>query len=154
MWKNRLIPQCEKCQLYGHTRKYCHADDIYVRCGSHHDTKVCVKAGELPTTYANCGEVEPKNLQKHKQERPFVQKSAPRILTSNKITNDISYANNTQNKNQTVPEANRAPVNQDAEIKEIMQNKIKLIKQINSMFDALKARVTGAIPKTKAFNGQ
>jgi hypothetical protein len=37
------IPQCHRCQNYGHTRNYCNHYPRCVRCGEQHETTACTK---------------------------------------------------------------------------------------------------------------
>lgn len=39
--KKRDIPQCSRCQHYGHTHKYCNRDFRCVKCTGNHGTKEC-----------------------------------------------------------------------------------------------------------------
>lgn len=48
------IPQCMRCQQYGHTRTYCSLQPICVRCGQEHDSRACTKAPDAPPTCALC----------------------------------------------------------------------------------------------------
>lgn len=156
--KSKLIPQCKKCQRYGHTRQYCHRDEICVKCAGKHDSKDCNKSRELPATCANCGDAHPanyrgcliaKNLQNRKQER---QKPTHRTFTSNTVRDGNSYANIIQNKNQAVPETNRY-ASEDLDIKQMMQNMMSMVEQINNRIDTLEAKITGAVPKRVHING-
>ena len=37
----RNIPQCGKCQRYGHTQAYCYHSPRCVKCAGNHSTKLC-----------------------------------------------------------------------------------------------------------------
>ena len=39
--KKRDIPQCTKCQDYGHTKNYCHKNPVCVKCAQNHLTALC-----------------------------------------------------------------------------------------------------------------
>lgn len=59
--KNKLIPQCTRCQAFGHTQKYCMNKYKCVKCGNNHPTKDCTKPQtELPKC-CNCLENHPAN---------------------------------------------------------------------------------------------
>lgn len=72
----RDIPQCARCQMYGHTHKYCHRDARCVKCAGDHKTKDCKRntrdnnvkcvlcSGNHPANYKGCQHY--KDLQKKK----------------------------------------------------------------------------------------
>ena len=53
--KKREIPQCKKCQAYGHTHAYCSRQDKCVKCAGTHPTSTCTKKKNEPCKCANCG---------------------------------------------------------------------------------------------------
>ncbi|KAF0713958.1 Uncharacterized protein FWK35_00029669, partial [Aphis craccivora] len=55
------IPQCLRCQSYGHTRTYCSHQPRCVRCGDLHDTSLCLKNRNEPTKCALYGGPHPAN---------------------------------------------------------------------------------------------
>lgn len=57
----KLIPQCKRCQEFGHTQKYCHKVPKCVRCAEQHFTKECSKSKQNTPICANCGEKHPAN---------------------------------------------------------------------------------------------
>ena len=80
--KSRLIPQCKRCQLYGHTHNYCNRDPRCVKCAAKHLTKECKKPRDSPAKCVNCGEPHPasyrgcivaKELQKMRNEKEMVK---------------------------------------------------------------------------------
>lgn len=59
--KSKEIPQCKRCQLYGHTRNYCQSQPRCVKCTGHHLYNNCPKKpGEDPQC-CNCLEKHPAN---------------------------------------------------------------------------------------------
>lgn len=38
---NNLIPQCKRCQAFGHTQSYCRRDYACVKCAGKHATEKC-----------------------------------------------------------------------------------------------------------------
>ena len=54
------IPQCVRCQQYGHTRKYCNKPFNCVKCG-HHNSATCTKPRDSPAKCALCGGPHPAN---------------------------------------------------------------------------------------------
>lgn len=59
--KKRMIPQCLRCQQYGHTKSYCNHHPRCVRCGEFHETASCTKSRATPPKCANCDGVHPAN---------------------------------------------------------------------------------------------
>lgn len=59
--KKRMIPQCVRCQQYGHTKTYCNHPPKCVRCGLGHESKTCTKTRETAATCANCDGAHPAN---------------------------------------------------------------------------------------------
>ncbi|VVC38953.1 Pre-C2HC domain [Cinara cedri] len=55
------IPQCLRCQSYGHTRAYFNHHPRCVRCGDLHDSTSCQKDQSQPATCALCGGPHPAN---------------------------------------------------------------------------------------------
>src|ERR1044071_1059837 len=53
---SNLIPQCKKCQRYGHTKNFCNRDFVCVRCSGNHNSTQCTKTKELPDKCCNCGD--------------------------------------------------------------------------------------------------
>lgn len=59
--KSKLIPQCKKCQAYGHTQNYCNKSPRCVKCIGKHETSECSKPKTLAAQCVNCGEAHPAN---------------------------------------------------------------------------------------------
>ena len=55
------IPQCVRCQQYGHTRTYCNKPYACVKCGGPHNSSDCVKQKDTPAKCALCGGNHPAN---------------------------------------------------------------------------------------------
>jgi hypothetical protein len=55
------IPQCARCQQYGHTRSYCNKPFACVKCGGPHNSKDCSKRKDTPAKCALCGGNHPAN---------------------------------------------------------------------------------------------
>jgi hypothetical protein len=63
------LPQCHRCQDYGHTKTYFNREPRCVRCGSNHLSELCEKPKDTPPSYALCSEPHPANYKgcvKHK----------------------------------------------------------------------------------------
>jgi hypothetical protein len=55
------IPQCMRCQQYGHTRSYCNKPYACVKCGGSHSTQSCTKSKNTPAKCVLCGGAHPAN---------------------------------------------------------------------------------------------
>lgn len=110
--KTTNIPQCHKCQRYGHTKNYCAAKPRCVKCNQDHPPKECTKTPEAPPICVNCSGNHPasyKGCPHHqellKQRYPIRNPSlAPqRTYTPSNSPNSIPYnqaANPKQNPDQ------------------------------------------------------
>lgn len=54
--KSRSIPQCTRCQRFGHTKNYCKLTPRCVKCDSSHHYSNCPKLPNEKPTCVNCGE--------------------------------------------------------------------------------------------------
>lgn len=59
--KKNVIPQCTRCQDYGHTKTYCNKPFSCVKCGGGHNTSICKKTPNSPAKCALCGGSHPAN---------------------------------------------------------------------------------------------
>lgn len=57
----KLVPQCKRCQAYGHTQKYCSKEPRCVKCTGKHLTKDCRKPQEEKPKCVHCGAPHPAN---------------------------------------------------------------------------------------------
>jgi len=55
------IPQCHRCQTYGHTRKYCNNAPRCVKCGLKHESIDSTKERSTPANCALCNGSHPAN---------------------------------------------------------------------------------------------
>lgn len=61
-YKKREIPQCIRCQQYGHTKSYCNKSPRCVKCALNHWTQNCPKKERSDDVVCvNCGENHPAN---------------------------------------------------------------------------------------------
>lgn len=56
-----IIPQCKKCQAFGHTKNYCSRAPRCVKCAGKHSTESCTKHDKQQPKCCNCGENHPAN---------------------------------------------------------------------------------------------
>lgn len=134
--KKHQIPQCLKCQSYGHTKSYCSYSPRCVKCGQDHLTESCTKTRESPATCALCNGNHPANykgcnvykelqqrrrhpssskhiFQQHQQRsqhfhtQPSSQPiSSPPVNTFNKSYANVTGNDTTQNKTIDPPSLN------------------------------------------------
>jgi len=71
------IQQCLRCQLYGHTRKYCNMPYKSVTCGGHHNSTLCTKPKDSPAKCALCGGPHPANCKGCEQYRSTLKGHNP-----------------------------------------------------------------------------
>lgn len=57
----RKLPQCTRCQQYGHTKHYCNHQARCVKCPGHHLTSECTKPKDTAATCVLCGQNHPAN---------------------------------------------------------------------------------------------
>ena len=55
------VPQCVRCQQYGHTRTYCNKPYACVKCGGPHNSTDCTKQMDTPAKCVLCGGNHPAN---------------------------------------------------------------------------------------------
>lgn len=108
--KNTEIPQCKRCQAWGHTKTYCFKQPKCVKCAESHETSKCHKPKSQKCKCVNCGQEHPANYKgceayKLKKEltQPNKTKAVDRIRGKNTEKNSAqsssSYAE-TVRKNQ------------------------------------------------------
>ncbi len=68
--KSKEIPQCVKCQRFGHTKNFCHLDPRCVRCTGQHMFSQCPLSKNVAPVCVNCGENHTANFRgcKHYQD--------------------------------------------------------------------------------------
>ncbi|GAB0090318.1 hypothetical protein DMENIID0001_050380 [Sergentomyia squamirostris] len=130
----RELPQCMKCQRFGHTKSFCHRPSRCVKCPGNHDTKDCPrKATDRAVKCVNCGGDHPANyrgclVHKQLQQKLFPKLRAKKIAeregqTMNPSTN--SAPSNAQNPWFSHTNAPAPPTNTEAndlrELKEMMR---------------------------------
>jgi len=59
--KKRTIPQCLRCQAYGHTKGYCNHQPRCVKCAGNHITSECSKTRDTPAKCVHCNGAHPAN---------------------------------------------------------------------------------------------
>lgn len=59
---SRHVPQCYRCQRYGHTKNYCAMPPRCVKCKGNHLTNECSKPTSDPPQCVNCNDNHPANF--------------------------------------------------------------------------------------------
>lgn len=158
---SKLIPQCKKCQAYGHTQRYCAKEARCVKCAGKHHTKDCTKPKKDKPKCVHCGEEHPANyrgctvaielqkirnkaINKNKTIRihPSVTKLTNKNLTfTNVVTNERKDDKNEQQNNS---------IEQTLQlILAKLENQEKAISTFDERLKRLEYSAKGAIPKQK-----
>ena len=146
----REIPQCIRCQRFGHIKNFCQRNPRCVKCAEFHLTSSCPrKIRDNEVKCVNCGENHPANYRGclvHKQlqqklypalrEKINTQPQAQPIHTQ-QIRHGMTYAQAVTNthaqNNQPIPETNQ-PASNIAKLEEMMG---KLLEQMGTMLNLL-----------------
>ena len=76
----REIPQCMRCQQFGHTKNYCRNNPRCVKCAAQHITSECPrKAKDDNVQCVNCHEKHPANYRGCMVHKEIQQKNYPRL---------------------------------------------------------------------------
>jgi hypothetical protein len=79
------IPQCVRCQQYGHTRKYCNKPFNCVKCGGPHNSATCTKPRDSPAKCGLCGGPHPANYKGCEQYHNILNEYNPqRLIPTNR----------------------------------------------------------------------
>jgi hypothetical protein len=76
------IPQCVRCQQYGHTRKYFNKPFNCVKCEGPHNSATCTKPRDSPAKCALCGGPHPANYKECEQYHNILKGYNPHRLVS------------------------------------------------------------------------
>lgn len=93
--KSRNIPQCHRCQRFGHTKNYCALEPRCVKCQGKHLYTECDKKKNDPPVCTNCGEGHPANYRGCKY---YMQSSNVRNIPRQNNTQNIAANTNLQTK--------------------------------------------------------
>lgn len=88
--KRKTIPQCQRCQQYGHSKNYCMRPYRCVKCGEGHRTADCPKTDRnTPAKCALCEGDHPANYKGCDVYREILQR---RLKTNpNRRTNQVTF---------------------------------------------------------------
>lgn len=105
--QKREIPQCTKCQRYGHTRRFCHHSPRCVKCAGEHLTATCQRKekdrdvlcvlcnGNHSANYRGCTiykQLQEKNFPKLRNKRADTNPTPINPSTARMVQPGISYA--------------------------------------------------------------
>lgn len=143
---NKFIPQCKRCQRYGHTQKYCQHEPICVKCAGKHLTSDCRKSQNDPPKCFNCAEAHPANyrgcliakeLQKRRNnlnKTKDTQKSQVKTVPSKKISNNVSFSD--------VVKANHSEGEEKSNIMQLLQEILNRLDKCSERLDKLEGKNT------------
>jgi hypothetical protein len=77
---NTNIPQCTRCQHYGHTQRYCNKQYACVKCGGKHNTSSCTKSRDTLAKCVLCGGAHPANYKGCQHYHSILRGSNPHRL--------------------------------------------------------------------------
>lgn len=160
---SKLIPQCKRCQAYGHTHKYCSKEPRCVKCTGKHLTRDCTKPSDVKPKCVHCGEPHPANyrgcmvakelqslknkLTKKNVAAPIMQiPSAKKVNHNPNVTKNVSYAQVTkgsQSKSQPQPGPQANPNSLDEKINKILH----LMTAFDNRLKILESSTKQAAPK-------
>lgn len=153
----KLIPQCKRCQAYGHTHKYCSKEPRCVKCTKKHLTVDCNKPAEDKPKCVHCGEAHPANYrgcmiakemqkirnklvkkpagQQHQVAKPLVSDKVPATYQNNRSSRPISVTK--KNVSYAQAAARSTPTAQcNEQSKHSENNKLDEILKLMTTFDA------------------
>lgn len=83
--KTNKIPQCYRCQRFGHTKNYCQLDPRCVKCTGNHLFSECPKQPKEKPQCVNCGENHPANYRGCSYLTKTLEKLNQRSKNSNTV---------------------------------------------------------------------
>lgn len=91
--KNKDIPQCVRCQRFGHTKNFCRLDPRCVRCTGQHLYSDCPLAKTADPECVNCGEKHTANYKGCKHYQGLKNKEQKSTYGKNMQRPSINVAN-------------------------------------------------------------
>lgn len=148
--KKREIPQCTRCQLYGHTKNFCFRQPRCVKCTGNHATSECpiktksnsVKCvhcnGNHPANYRGCSVYKELQRQKfpalRKKEVPTSTIPVTQQFTSRKSYAQVVKSINSNTPEEALPQVPTANHDDMSELKQMMKT---IMEQMGSMLNLL-----------------
>ena len=96
----KLIPQCKKCQGYGHTQNYCEREPRCVKCPGIHLTRDCTKLSSDSPKYVHCGETHPANYRGCLVAKELQKIKDKKVQNSSNVTQNTTGIQKTSSTNQ------------------------------------------------------
>lgn len=158
--KSRDLPQCHRCQEFGHTKTYCRKLVKCVKCGLGHLTVDCTKAqetapkcinclGNHPANYKGClvyqqllkrklnNAISNKNSNNGQRNYLFNETDYPQLHNNSNLLNNNNLSNNRQsNENNSYSDAVRNS-NSSSKLEYLLQTQIDLTNKLLSMITVL-----------------
>lgn len=161
--KSKLVPQCKKCQAYGHTQKYCAMEPRCVRCTGKHLTINCDKPKTEQPRCVHCGEGHPANyrgcmvakeMQKLKEKRTKKttlpkqpQRNYQQIPATSINEAQKSYSQAVSDKPEISNESQNQKQSQNDLIQTTLQQIMQKLTKLDERINRLEHSTKGAIPK-------
>lgn len=157
--KKREIPQCTRCQRYGHTKNFCSRQPRCVKCAGNHQTSSCsikertsnVKCvhceGNHPANYKGCAIYKQLQKTKNLSRKKEISSNEPETVSQPTQSNNqhfrragITYA---QQLNQNYEEV--SPPNNSSDLQELKIMMKGLVEQMSTMLNLLTTLVNKVI---------
>lgn len=142
------IPQCQRCQRYGHTKNYCHLGPRCVKCPGFHLTSDCPrKTKDESVKCVNCEGAHPANYKgcKSYQDlrtklRPIIKEKQQEVKANEYVKANISYASHLSGPTK-IP-ANTESSGTSNEFAEMMSMMKNLMANMTTMMNLLTAVIS------------
>jgi hypothetical protein len=148
----REIPQCMRCQQFGHTKNYCRNNPRCVKCAAQHNTSECPrKTNDDNVKCVNCHEKHPANYRGcivHKQiQQKMYPRMRERLIETRPPPTGVTYTQATQGRPelpQTKEPQPNAPnmtqsTNDLTELRQMMKN---LLDQMGTLINLITALIS------------
>ena len=148
----REIPQCMRCQQFGHTKNYCRNNPRCVKCATQHLTSECPrKAKDDNVICVNCHEKHPANYRGCMIHIQIQQKMYPRLrerlIETRPTPTGVTYAQAVQGQTEPpqtkVPQPHTTnmthPADDLTELKQMMKN---LLDQMGTLINLITALIS------------
>lgn len=153
--QKREIPQCVKCQRYGHTKKFCNRSARCVKCAGEHATTECPRKdknnevkcilcnGNHPANYKGCAVYKELQKKKYPALREKQIRIPKQLVNTNLIQPGMSYAQMARDNTRQIQTDNNAVrpqlflPQQNNDMQELKQMMRGLMEQMGTMLNLL-----------------